>query len=152
MPYIHYVGFDISTTKFYTSTVIYMYSVISTFLKNYLMMAYVGRIVLSRIMKTFVRIEVFTAVTMKNAVLWDVAPRRWRRYVPPKRRFTQELHSTTSQKTAFFNENICLCDGNRPRPPFFPLNTTNRMQHCKRVSYVLSAITTSYCRDKYNNV
>jgi hypothetical protein len=29
-------------------------------------------------------------------------PWRWRRYVPPKRRFTQILHSTTSQKRAFF--------------------------------------------------
>jgi hypothetical protein len=26
----------------------------------------------------------------------------WRRYVPPKRRFTQDLHGATSQKTAFF--------------------------------------------------
>jgi hypothetical protein len=92
--------------------------------------------------------EVFTAVTMKNAVFWDMAscrscvnrrfwgayrlhlqgrkirergisvcchlltlvprsrnflPWRWRRYVPPKRWFTQELHGATSQKTAFFN-------------------------------------------------
>jgi hypothetical protein len=57
---------------------------------------------------------------MKNAVFWDVTPCslqppahagsslvnflpwRWRRYVPPKRRFTQDLHGTTSQKTAFF--------------------------------------------------
>jgi hypothetical protein len=29
-------------------------------------------------------------------------PSRWRRYVPPKRRFTQDLHSDTSQKTTFF--------------------------------------------------
>jgi hypothetical protein len=29
-------------------------------------------------------------------------PWRWRRYVPPKRRFTQDLHGATSQKTAFF--------------------------------------------------
>jgi predicted RNA binding protein YcfA (HicA-like mRNA interferase family) len=29
-------------------------------------------------------------------------PRRWRRYVPPKRRFAQDLHCVTSQKTAFF--------------------------------------------------
>jgi hypothetical protein len=29
-------------------------------------------------------------------------PWRWRRYVPPKRRFTQDLHCATSQKTAFF--------------------------------------------------
>jgi hypothetical protein len=29
-------------------------------------------------------------------------PWRWRRYVPPKRRFTQYLHGTTSQKTELF--------------------------------------------------
>jgi hypothetical protein len=29
-------------------------------------------------------------------------PRRWRQYVPPKRRFTQKLHGATSQKTVFF--------------------------------------------------
>jgi hypothetical protein len=29
-------------------------------------------------------------------------PWRWRRYVPPKRRFTQKLHGATSHKTAFF--------------------------------------------------
>jgi hypothetical protein len=29
-------------------------------------------------------------------------PRRWRRYVPPKRRFTEDLQGATSQKTAFF--------------------------------------------------
>jgi hypothetical protein len=72
------------------------------------------------------------SVAVKNAVFWDVAPCRsyvnrhfretygcshlltlvprlwifvpwmWRRYVPPKRRLTQDLHSATSQKTAFF--------------------------------------------------
>jgi hypothetical protein len=30
-------------------------------------------------------------------------PWRWRRYVPPKRRVTQDLHGATSQKTIFFN-------------------------------------------------
>jgi hypothetical protein len=29
-------------------------------------------------------------------------PWRWKRYVPPKRWFTQNLHGATSQKTAFF--------------------------------------------------
>jgi hypothetical protein len=63
------------------------------------------------------------AVTMKNDVFWYVEPcracinrhfggtyrhhlqgRPWRlrRYVPPKLRFTQDLHSSTSQNTAFF--------------------------------------------------
>jgi hypothetical protein len=79
------------------------------------------------------RTDSFTAVTMKNAVFWDVAPCRscvnrrfggthclhshlltlvprsrfflpwrWRRYIHLKRRFIQELHGATSQKTAFF--------------------------------------------------
>jgi hypothetical protein len=30
----------------------------------------------------------------------------WRRYVPPKRRFTQDLHSATCHKTAFFTVSI----------------------------------------------
>jgi hypothetical protein len=84
---------------------------------------------------TMVRFEIFTEVTMKNAVFWDVEPCisclywrfggiyrlsslqpsahagssladfllwRWRQYIPPKRRFTQDLHSTTSQNTAVF--------------------------------------------------
>jgi hypothetical protein len=29
-------------------------------------------------------------------------PWRWRRYVPPKRRFTQDLHGGTCQKATFF--------------------------------------------------
>jgi hypothetical protein len=51
-------------------------------------------------------------VTMKNAVcgyqltpvphLWIFLSGRWRQYVPPKRRFTQDLHGATSQKMAFF--------------------------------------------------
>jgi hypothetical protein len=61
----------------------------------------------------------------KNAVSWDVTPCRYcvkclqprahagsslaiilpwncRRYIPPKRRFTQDLHGASSQKTAIF--------------------------------------------------
>jgi hypothetical protein len=46
-----------------------------------------------------VRFQVFTAVTTKNAVFWDVA--RCRHYV--NRRFGGTyLHGATSQKTAFF--------------------------------------------------
>jgi hypothetical protein len=33
---------------------------------------------------------------------WIFLPWRWRRYVPPKLRFTQDLHGATFQKTAFF--------------------------------------------------
>jgi hypothetical protein len=69
---------------------------------------------------SYVRFEVFTALTMKNAVFWDVAPYSscvnrcfggtyhlhlqggCRRYVPPKRQFTQALHGATSQKNLFF--------------------------------------------------
>jgi hypothetical protein len=54
-------------------------------------------------MKSWViRFEVFTAMTMKNA-----ASRR--RYVPPKRRLTQDLHLATSQKTAFSGVKLCVC-------------------------------------------
>jgi hypothetical protein len=73
-----------------------------------------------------VRFEVFTAMTMNNAIFWDVTPCRsyvnrcfegtyrlhlQRRKIrergtrvsrSSKRRFTQDLHGTTSQKTAFF--------------------------------------------------
>jgi hypothetical protein len=42
-------------------------------------------------------------------LVWTDVPRsrifqpwRWRRYVPPKRRVTQDLHGATSQKTAFY--------------------------------------------------
>jgi hypothetical protein len=33
---------------------------------------------------------------------WIFPPWRWRWCVPPKRRFTQDLHGATSQKTTFF--------------------------------------------------
>jgi hypothetical protein len=105
----------------------------------------------------YIRFEVFTAMTMKNAIFWVVAPCtscvnqcfrgmyclhlhhssvcshlltlvprlqiflpwRWRRYIPPKCRFKQDLHGSTSKKTAFFivtamktsdlrNLNLCL--------------------------------------------
>jgi hypothetical protein len=35
-------------------------------------------------------------------------PWRWRRYLPPKRRFTQDLHSVTTQKTTFFKLIVAL--------------------------------------------
>jgi hypothetical protein len=90
-----------------------------------------------------VRLEVFTAFTMKKAVFWDVAPCSccqnrllgeriasivrvescylvpksflacwffppwlWRRYVPPKRRSSQEPHGFTFQKTVIFDLKI----------------------------------------------
>jgi hypothetical protein len=74
-----------------------------------------------------VRFEAFTAVTMKNVVFWDVGlcrscvnrrfggkhrlhflPQKWRRYFPSKRRLTQDVHSSTSQKTTFFIHFILL--------------------------------------------
>jgi hypothetical protein len=52
-------------------------------------------------LKSYVRFEVFTAVTMKNAVFWDVMPCLVRTDVSEERRFLQEPHGITSQKTAF---------------------------------------------------
>jgi hypothetical protein len=51
-----------------------------------------------------VRFEAFTAVTMKKAVFWDLAPCRCgiNRFVPPQRRLTPHIHGAKSQKTAFF--------------------------------------------------
>jgi hypothetical protein len=43
-------------------------------------------------------LHLLTLVVCSRAFL----PRRLRRYVPPKRQFTLDLHSATSQKTAFF--------------------------------------------------
>jgi hypothetical protein len=82
-----------------------------------------------------VKLEVFTAATMKNAVFWDfnamwcflaacvgcylrltlflvyrfLSPWWWKRKVPPKRRFLQESHGVTSQKTAFCLMNPVSC-------------------------------------------
>jgi hypothetical protein len=61
---------------------------------NYIweMQAITQHLVFSLLFYLFVvKFEVFTAVTMKNAVFW----------VPPKRQFLQGPHSVTSQKTAF---------------------------------------------------
>jgi hypothetical protein len=46
----------------------------------------------------------FPTVGQSAATCWRQfsARGRWRRYVPPKRRFSQDLHSATSQKTTFF--------------------------------------------------
>jgi hypothetical protein len=53
---------------------------------------------------TFVKIWVFTVVIMKNAVFWDVTLcGSVRTDVLEERRFLQEPHGITSQKTAFFN-------------------------------------------------
>jgi hypothetical protein len=40
---------------------------------------------------------------------WFISLWWWRLYVPTKRRFLQEPHGVTSQKTAFFNCLFCLC-------------------------------------------
>jgi hypothetical protein len=76
-----------------------------------------------------VRLEIFTEVTVKNVVnrrfggtcrlhLLTLVPRsriclplRWRRYAPPKRRSTHDLHSATTQKTTFFKlQNVVRYD------------------------------------------
>jgi hypothetical protein len=79
---------------------------------------------------TPIRLDVFTTVTVKNAVCWDVglcdscknrrfggtyrlfvARRllsfwRWRQYVPPKLLFLKQPQGVISQKMAFFNIRI----------------------------------------------
>jgi hypothetical protein len=51
----------------------------------------------------YVRIKVFTAVTMKNAVFWDIMPcGSCKNRLSEERRFLEEPHGVTSQKTAFF--------------------------------------------------
>jgi hypothetical protein len=48
-------------------------------------------------------LNTFTAVRYLQRTCTRIfLPWRWGQYVPPKRRFTQELHGATSQKTAFF--------------------------------------------------
>jgi hypothetical protein len=42
---------------------------------------------------------------------WLQSPWKCRRYVPPKRRITQDLHGITSQEIAFFGDSIC-CNSN----------------------------------------
>jgi hypothetical protein len=106
-----------------------------------------------------VRLELFTAVTRKNAAFWDVAPcrscvnrrfggtyllhlqggkirdrgtsvSRWLqsalRYVPPKRRFTQNLHGATSQKTAFFIMLLCFSTLLSEVAEIFPFESKRR--------------------------
>jgi hypothetical protein len=46
----------------------------------------------------YVRFEVFTTVTVKNAIFWDVAPCRF----CVNQHIGEDLHRATSQKTAFF--------------------------------------------------
>jgi hypothetical protein len=80
-----------------------------------------------------VRSEVFT--TMKNAVFWNVAPCwscvnvcletrsqifltwRWRRYVPPKRRFTQDLDGSNDDASRL---HVAGADSNFARDADFP--------------------------------
>jgi hypothetical protein len=40
---------------------------------------------------------------VRNQLEQLAAVGKWVRYVPPKRRFTQDLHGTTSQKTVLLN-------------------------------------------------
>jgi hypothetical protein len=62
-------------------------------------------------MESLERLQVFTAVTMKNAVFWDVAPcTSCVNRVPPKRRLTQELHGVTSEETALFIKLLAYLD------------------------------------------
>jgi hypothetical protein len=48
----------------------------------------------------YVRFEVFTAVTMKNGVFWNVTPCGSKKaQVPPKRRFLQEQDSPEADRS-----------------------------------------------------
>jgi hypothetical protein len=59
-----------------------------------------------------VKFEVFTAVTMKNGVFWDVTPcgcsknRNFGGANASIIRFLQEPHGMTSQQTPFFNRSL----------------------------------------------
>jgi hypothetical protein len=53
---------------------------------------------------------------------WIFLPWSWRRYVPPKRRLTQDLHGATSQKTAFFIV-TAVKTSNLTTRNYFPLET-----------------------------
>jgi hypothetical protein len=39
----------------------------------------------------------------RNLTRWFLSPWLWRRYIPPKRRFSQEPHIVTSKRTEFFS-------------------------------------------------
>jgi hypothetical protein len=62
---------------------------------------------------------------------------RWRRYVPPKRWFTQDLHGTTSRKTAFFKKNQLL-------------SSLSNHKICKYL--MVTAIVSSFCHSKWKNL
>jgi hypothetical protein len=51
---------------------------------------------------TCVRFEVFTAVTLKNGVFWDVIPCGSCKKLATPYKILQEPHGVTSQKTPFF--------------------------------------------------
>jgi hypothetical protein len=59
--------------------------------------------------------ETLQSSTHASSSLADFLPSIWRWYFPPKRRFTQDLHDSKSQKTAFFidtavkTSNIITC-------------------------------------------
>jgi hypothetical protein len=57
---------------------------------------------------------------MRNCVFWDVTP-----CVPPKRRFLQDPHGITSQKTPFFRE--------------FEVSTSNLQVYCKEQGWEIAA-------------
>jgi hypothetical protein len=95
----------------------------------------------SQTLSVYVRFEAFTAVTMKNVFFWDVtqppahsgslladfSTMKMGRYVPPKRRLTQDIHSVTSQKTTFFTLSLCTS-----------LNVRNQVSHpCRTTGKII---------------
>jgi hypothetical protein len=57
-------------------------------------------------------------------------PWRWRRYVPPKRRLTQDLHSATFQKTTFFIV-TAVTTSNLTNIVMFPLFSSSLNPPCR---------------------
>jgi hypothetical protein len=72
-------------------------------------------------------------------------PSRWRRYVPPKRLFTQDLHGATSQMTAFFLLNLILYFHNCVLLLFYLILTLSFRQSGFTRSYSTSTTHAEVC-------
>jgi hypothetical protein len=58
-------------------------------------------------------VDLVSTDVSEESIAW-----RWRRYVPPKRRFKQDLHGATSQKTASWIF-LCLSSGISSDPEYW---------------------------------
>jgi hypothetical protein len=85
-----------------------------------------------------VRFGIFTAVTMKNAVFWEVrSVALVSTDVPPKRRFIQEPYDVTSHKMEFLIL-LQLCNSN------FNVTTTGTRYSCSAVGISICLISLSF--------